>query len=156
MTRQIWKSSLRRIPSRIFQESLLGGQKLWLWPAFKELGYCWRMLIHFPWKSKLILISLVQEWLLPLGNGAYKRFHPNFRLFGVCKNASSQLCTKNQILGSLSWKKVQVKRFFIIWIARNCHSPISSSSWRCEPTIATSNYMLDTSKQNNEGNVLTK
>jgi MoxR-like ATPase len=67
------------------------------------------------------LVKLLEDRLVPLGNGKYERCHPNFRLFGTCTTASSTQQQREslrigghrsggkRILHPSLWRKVHVK-----------------------------------------------
>lgn len=42
-----------------------------------------------PSEIQAALVKLLEDRLVPLGNGKYERCHPSFRLFGTCTTASS-------------------------------------------------------------------
>jgi energy-coupling factor transporter ATP-binding protein EcfA2 len=74
-----------------------------------------------PVEIQAALTKLLEDRLLPLGNGKYERCHPNFRIFGTCTTTSHQQHQRQslrisanrgggkRILSPSLWRKVHVK-----------------------------------------------
>jgi energy-coupling factor transporter ATP-binding protein EcfA2 len=75
-----------------------------------------------PVEIQATLVKLLEDRLVPLGNGKYEPCHPNFRLFGTCTTTVSRQLSNNkdslrigrhrgggkQILNPSLWRKVHV------------------------------------------------
>lgn len=75
-----------------------------------------------PSEIQATLVKLLEDRMLPLGNGEYEPCHPNFRIFGTCTTSSSQQQQQRhslrvganrgggkRILNPSLWRKVHVR-----------------------------------------------